>query len=256
MRLHIFPVRNCYKGKRKKRFLPSDAAQEKYNVKMAAFRFADLLHMNFTENDFALRLSYGDADVDVDMAIHALNKWVRRMKYAYSKRGVELKAMWKTEQGKNGGRIHHHVVINACEGVTDNQRYMRRIWNNGGFGGASFVYIAPLEFNIDSMGGFCDGGLVGLAKYFIFDNEDGKQKITAQRYGRTRNLKEPTIIERVGILSAAEVAYIAKTKAAAEIEKMYPDFVVCSVVPETYSDESAHAHFCTDLFCTVYLQKK
>ena len=256
MRLHIFPVRNYHKGTRKKHFAPSSAAQEKYNAKMAALRFADLLHTNFTENDFAIRLSYDGIDVDLSAALRSLDNWIRRMRYAYNKCGVELRAMWKTEQGKNGGRIHHHVVINACEGVTDNQRYMRNIWKNGGFGGASFVYIAPLEFDTDSNGGFNDGGLVGLAKYFIFDNEDGKQKLTAQRYGRTRNLKEPVITERTGAITTAEAAYLASTKDFQRLADMYADYTVCAVVPETYSEESEHARFCTGLFCTVYLRKK
>lgn len=256
MRLHIFPVRNYHRGKRRTRFAPSTAAQEKYNAKMAALHFADLLHANYTEDDLALRLSYDGVDVDLDAAVRCFSNWLRRLKYAYRKRGRELKAMWKTEQGKNGGRIHHHVIVNACEGVTDNQRFMRRIWNNGGFGGASFVYIAPLEFDTDEEGGFEDGGLTGLARYFIFDNEDGKQKLTAQRYGRTRNLKEPEIKERIGTLTIKEAAYINQTRDAAVIESIYTDYDVCSVVPEVYDEESDNARFCTGLFCTVYMRRK
>ena len=255
MRVHIFPVRNYNGGRRLKKYKPSSAAQERYNRKRAAMHFADILHANFTENDYALRLSYDGVDVDTEMAERALKNWLRRMKRAYQKRGVELRALWKTERGKNGGRVHHHVVINACEDVTDDQRLMRRIWNNGGFGGDSFVYIAPLEFNT-SNGGFEDGGLTGLAKYYIYDDKPGKEKITACRYGRTRNLKEPEVREVIGALTIKEASYINETTDASVIEELYEGYEVRAVAPEVYDEESENARYCTGLFTVVYLQRK
>lgn len=256
MRVHIFPVRNYRGGRRLKKFKASSEAQKKYNLKRAAMYFADLLHANFTENDYALRLSYDGVDVDTEMAERSFKNWLRRLKRAYKKKGVELRAMWKTERGKNGGRVHHHVVINACEGVTDDQRLMRRIWNNGGFGGASYVYIAPLEFNVDAKGGFEDGGLTGLARYFICDDKPGKEKITACRYGRTRNLCEPEVREVIGELTAKEASYINETQDAALLEELYEGYKVCAVAPEIYDEESENARYCTGLFTVVYLQRK
>ena len=256
MRVHIFPVRNYNGGRRLKRFKPSSEAQARYNRKRAAMYFADLLHENFTENDYALRLSYDGIDVDIEMAERAFKNWLRRLKRAFKKKGVELRAMWKTERGKNGGRVHHHVVINACEGVTDDQRAMRGIWNNGGFGGTSFVYIAPLEFNTNADGGFEDGGLTGLAKYLVFDDTPGKEKITACRYGRTRNLREPQVREVIGELTAKEASYINETQDASLLEELYEGYTVRSVVPEVYDEESENARYCTGLFTVVYLQRK
>lgn len=256
MRVHIFPVRNYHKGKRTKRFLPSSAAQEKYNRKRAAMKFADWLHQNFTENDFALRLSYHGVDVDLDTAVRALRNYLRRLKRAYKAHGVELKAMWKTEQGKNSSRVHHHLVVNACPGVTNDLQKMNRIWNNGGFSGASFVYIAPLQFDIDSDSRFADGGLTGLAKYFIFDNEDGKEKLTAQLYGHTRNLSEPEVREKIGELTVKEAAYINETQDKTILEEMYDDYVVHSIEPEIYDEDSENARYCTGLFSVAYLCRK
>lgn len=256
MRLHIFPVRNYHRGRRTKRYLPSSSAQEKYNRKRAAMRFADWLHQNFTENDYALRLSYHGVEVDLDTAVRAFKNYIRRLKRAYSKAGIELKAMWKTEQGKNSSRIHHHLVVNACPGITNDLQRMNRIWNNGGLGGASFVYIAPLQFDIDAEGGFADGGLTGLAKYFIFDNEDGKEKLTAQLYGHTRNLAEAEVREKIGEISPKEAAYINETQDKSLLEELYPDYDVRSIVPEIYEEDSENARYCTGFFSVAYLCRK
>lgn len=256
MRVNIFPVRNYHKGKRTKRFKPSTAAQNKYNAKMAAMHFADLLHANFTGADFAVRLSYHGVDCDLETGVRALKNFIRRLKRAYSAAGVELKAMWKTEQGKNASRVHHHLVINACPGVTNDLQRMNRIWNNGGFAGASFVYIAPLQFDIDEEGGFADGGLIGLAKYFVFDNRPEVQKLTARLYGRTRNLCEPEVRERIGELTVAEAGYINETQDGSILEELYEGYTVVSVAPEVYDEEDENARFCTGLFTVVYLRRK
>lgn len=256
LRVHIFPVRNYHKGKRTKRFMPSSAAQEKYNRKRAAMKFADWLHQNFTENDFAMRLSYHGVDVDLETAVRCFKNYLRRLKRAYAAAGVELKAMWKTEQGKNASRVHHHLVVNACPGVTDDLQRMNRIWNNGGFAGASFAYVAPLQFGVDDEGDFADGGLTGLSKYFVFDNREDAPKLTAQLYGHTRNLAEPEVRERIGEISVKEAGYINETRDASLLEGLYEGYTVCSVVPEVYDEDSENARFCTGLFGVVYLRRK
>lgn len=258
MRVHIFPVRNYHRGKRSKRYKESSEAQKRYNDKMAALRTADTLHANFTENDYALRLSYSDECPDLDGAGRDMDNFVRRLRYEYKKHGVELKAYAVTAEGKNGGRVHHHVVVNACAGVTDDQRLMRKIWNNGGRKGPrSYVNIEPLEFDDGEGMEFSDGGLTGLSKYIFFDNAVAASRPGKRRYFRTRNLVQPEIRETTGKISCREAAYINQTADKDIIGELYPEYTVRTVVPETFSDDEAdYARFNCGLFSVAYLCRK
>lgn len=244
MRLHIFPVRNYHKGRRRRHFTPSSEAQQRYNDKMTALRLADLLHANFTEADYALRLSYAGESPDVETGEREVRKLVRKLKYAYKKRGCELKYILVTEQGKNYGRVHHHLIINACEGIGRSE--IERKWSG-------YAHTEHLRFDDSEGMEFADGGLTGLSKYVVFD----KPKITPKRYSRSRNLIEPEIREIIGELTCAEAAYINETGDKSRLEELYEDYHVRTVVPSRYTDcGDENARFAAGLFCVAYLCRK
>lgn len=245
MRLHIFPVRNYHRGRRARRFTPSSEAQRRYNDKMTALRLADLLHANFTEADYALRLSYKGESPDVETAECDVRKFLGRLKYAYRKHGRELKYILVTEQGKNNSRVHHHLVINACDGISRTE--IEQKWGH-------YAHTEQLRFDDSEGMDFSDGGLTGLSKYVVFD----KPKITPKRYSRSRNLAEPEIREVIGALTCAEAAYISETGDKSCIEALYEDYNVRTVVPSRYMDDGDGENFrqAAGLFCVAYLCKR
>jgi len=257
MRIHIFPVRNIHRGRRQKHYRESDDAQKRYNAKMRAMRTADLLHANFTEADYALRLSYTGESPCLADGKADLRKFIRRLRPYYRRAGIELRALGVTAEGKNQSRVHHHLVLSACPGLTDDQRLLRKLWANGGRGGAtSYVWIEPLEFDRGEGMDFSDGGLTGLSKYVIFDNaEDGREK-GERAYFRTRNLCEPEIREKVGEISARQAAYINATADKQILAELYPGYDVRTVVPSTYIEADAPPLWQTGLFTTVYLSRR
>lgn len=252
LRVHYFPVRNYHRGRRTKRFRPSTAAQEKYNQKRRELHLRDLLHCNFTDLDFAVRLSYDGESPDIEAAQGCIRRFLRRLKRAYARAGVELKYIYCTERGKHGGRVHHHMVVNACAGVTDNPYFFRRVWNNGGLPGKSYAYAAPLEFACGKDGDYEDGGLTGLSKYIIYD----KQKETDKQYSRSRNLVEPQERESIGAVSCATVSRIAETGDLTDLAARYPDYDIYKMQADCFDAAAPDAPPMTGTFVTVFLCRK
>lgn len=252
MRVHWFPVRNYHRGRRTKQFRPSSAAQEKYNQKRRELHLRDLLHANFTDLDFACRLSYDGESPDIEAAQGCIRRFLRRLKRAYKRAGVELKYIYCTERGKHGGRVHHHLVVNACPALTDNPYFFRRMWNNGGLPGKSYVYATPLEFACGKDGDYEDGGLTGLSKYIIYD----KQKETDKQYSRSRNLVEPQVHESIGAISRAAVDRIVETGDLTELADRYPDYDIYKTQIDSFDAADPGAPPMSGTFVTVFLCRK
>lgn len=252
-RVHIFPVRNCHRGRRGRKFRPSSAAQEKYNQKRRELYLRDLLHANFTERGFALRLSYDGESPDVETAQAALRRFIRRLKRWYQKHGAELKYIYCTERGKNHGRVHHHMVVNDCPGLTDSPYFFRDLWANGGLpGGRGYVYAAPLEFAKGEGGAFEDGGLTGLSKYIVYD----KQKTTSKQYGRSRNLEEPEVIEHIGTVTSREVERMTQTGDFTDFVKRYADYDIYDSQFEQFNAAHPGDPPVTGIFATVCMRRR
>lgn len=255
LRVHDFPVRNYHKGPRGGKFRPSSEAQKKYNQKMRELHLRDLLHCNFTDRDFALRLSYDGESPDIETALACIRRFLRRLKRAYRRAGVELKYIYCTERGKHHGRVHHHLVVNSCPTLTDNPYFFKKLWNNGGLPGkCSYVYAAPLEFATGEDGDYEDGGLTGLSKYIIYD----KQKETDKQYSRSRNLAEPEVTETVGAVTRRELERVAETGDLTDLLERYPDYFVYKTQVDRFDEDDADigAPPLCGTFVTVFLCRK
>ena len=113
-RVHWYPVRREASGKRGKRNRESSLVQQKLNQKNRERMLADILHLNFTAQDYFLRLSYEEQPDNVAEADKQLKNFFRRVRYYRKKNGLsELKYIYFTERGTQSGRIHHHVFISG-----------------------------------------------------------------------------------------------------------------------------------------------
>ena len=113
-RVHWYPVRREASGKRGKRNRESSLVQQKLNQKNRERMLADILHLNFTAQDYFLRLSYETQPDSIAEADKQLKNFFRRVRYYRKKNGLsELKYIYFTERGTQSGRIHHHVFISG-----------------------------------------------------------------------------------------------------------------------------------------------
>lgn len=171
-RVHIFPVRSYQYG-RKKKNKPTVAAQEKLNREMAARRLSDIVNLNFTKNDIQIKLDYSafkrehGRNPEPNEVVKIIRNFIRRLKRAYERAGLELKYIYCTELGARGRLSHHHVIVNA--GLSFEE--IRALWTDGG------VWMRKLYFN--------ERGCYELASYFV------KAKYTYRSYTCSKNLIRP-----------------------------------------------------------------
>lgn len=164
----IYPVYQPA-GKRRKRCNPTKEIQSKLNQRNAEKKLTRLAHLNFTENDLALHLTYRDGEhpADIEEAERHLDNYIRRLSRKYKKAGLVLKYIRATERGSKNGRIHHHLIIS---GGLDRDM-LEKTWGRG------YANSKRLQFN--------EKGIAGLAHYVA------KDRVTFKRWSGSRNLIKP-----------------------------------------------------------------
>lgn len=137
-----------------------------------------LLVENFTAGDHHIVLTYSDEQMpDPEQAKRNLAKFFRQMRRTYRKRGAELRWICTTEISKKG-RIHHHVVMNDCEGLS---KMLTEFWSYGG------KHTTPL---------YKGGDYQGLADYLVKETKetfDDPDSCFRKRYSCSRNLRKPEV---------------------------------------------------------------
>lgn len=205
MDAEIYPVFQA-PGKRRKKCRPTSEIQAKINQRNAERKLIRLVHANFTEEDIALGLSY-DAEhlPDQEQAKKILQRFLRKLRGEYRKKGIELKYITTTEIGKKSGRIHHHLILS---GGIDRDR-IERLWGQG------YANSKRLQFG--------KTGIAGLACYMV------KGQIDYRRYNCSRNLYRPEALEYDGRMDMAEQQRLAEMvedgTIYTEMERVYPDYI-------------------------------
>lgn len=156
-------------GKRRKRCNPTKEIQQKLNQRNAEKKLTRLAHLNFTEKDLALHLTYRDDEMpeSIAEAERILDNFIKRLRRMYKKLVLELKYIRATERGAKNGRIHHHLMISG--GVDRDE--LEELWGKG------FANSKRLQFD--------DKGITGLAHYMA------KDRVTFKRWSGSRNLIKP-----------------------------------------------------------------
>ena len=204
MDIDIYPVFQ-FRGKRRGKCRPTSDIQKRLNQRRAEKRLVRLVHLNFTEDDIALHLTYDEEPSSAKDALRVLYNFLQRVKRARKKAGLcPLKYITATEQGKKSGRIHHHVIMNG--GLSRDQ--IERIWALG-FANAKRLQFGP-------------NGIIGLAHYIT------KGNILYRRFNTSKNLEQPEAITKDGTIRVRDIKDITELfKAENEklfFETMYSDF--------------------------------
>lgn len=87
------------------------------NRRRAAKGLRRLILLNFSPGDLYLTFTYKKGvRVTPEEAVKILDRFMRRLKYQYNKRGQPFKWI-KTTGLTSTGKAHHHVIMNRVEGV-------------------------------------------------------------------------------------------------------------------------------------------
>lgn len=202
----IYPVYQPA-GKRRKKCRPTSKIQERLNQKNAEKKITRLVHMNFTQKDVALHLTYTNAPETAEQAQKDLYNFIRRVKRLRKKMGLPaLKYVSCTEFGKKTGRVHHHLILSG--GV--DRDTLEELWGKG------YANSKRLQFHED--------GVTGLAHYIV------KEKEFYKRWNQSRNLEQPVpVVKDRGITvdQVAEMEEAIENKRAYEyFETMWPDYAL------------------------------
>lgn len=201
----IYPVYQPA-GKRRKRCNPTKEIQSKLNQRNAEKKLTRLAHLNFTENDLALHLTYRDGEKPetIEEAERILDNYIRCLRRKYTKAGLVLKYIRATERGGKNGRIHHHLIVS---GGLDRD-LLEETWGRG------YANSKRLQFD--------EHGITGLAHYVA------KDRVTFKRWSGSRNLIKPEPVVKDNEYNMGDVEDIVdliETKNIwAYFEERYPEY--------------------------------
>ena len=164
----IYPVYQPA-GKRRKRCNPTKEIQQKLNQRNAEKKLTRIAHLNFTDKDLALHLTYreGEQPESIEEAERILDNFIKRLRRLYKKLGTVLKYIRATERGSKNARVHHHLIISG--GV--DRDALEELWGKG------YANSKRLQFD--------ESGITGLAHYMA------KDRATFKRWSGSRNLIKP-----------------------------------------------------------------
>lgn len=218
MDAQVYPV---YKrpGQRAKRAKPTSEVQQRLNEYNAMQCFLRLLHLNFTNKDLELHLTYNEGAYpqSYEEALKDSQNYKRRIKKYYKEKGIDVKILWIIAKGDSSERIHHHVTITG--GV--DRDILESEWKKG------FANTKRLKFGKD--------GLKGLAYYMTKQKHAGFRKWNA-----TKNMIKPSAREKNNVISNLKMKEMQKDlnemgqalfidKYSDVLDRMYPGHEISDI---------------------------
>ena len=109
----------------------SSPARESLNAKLSWQKLMLTLAANFNRSDLVVTLGYRDADLPRrrEEADKKLTNFIRVLRQQRKQSGQELIYVRVTEGYHSGGRLHHHLIINATGQDYD---IIRQLWDKNG----------------------------------------------------------------------------------------------------------------------------
>ena len=187
------------KPTRSARKMKSDIRKQNQNRAEAVRVLARLINENFTGGDVFDALTYSDKHLIritegmpggmeeqearqwvKDRAAHEAELFLRRVRYACKKQGIEFKFILITSdmdgETKAKVRVHHHMIANAQV-----REIARELWKNG---------------EIEKRAVFYEDDHTGLAAYMLDQVERAENE---KAYTRSRNLRIPEPKDRAAL---------------------------------------------------------
>ena len=118
-------------ARREARSQISSPARESLNAKLSWQKLMLTLAANFNRSDLVVTLGYRDADLPRrrEDADKKLSNLIRALRQQRKQHGQELIYVRVTEGYHSGGRLHHHLIINATGQDYD---IIRQLWEKSG----------------------------------------------------------------------------------------------------------------------------
>ena len=118
-------------ARREARSQISSPARESLNAKLSWQKLMMLLAANFTSSDLVVGLSYRDEDLPGrrEDADRRLSNFIRQLRQRRSESGQHLIYVRVTEGYHSGGRLHHHLIVNA---TGNDYSVIRELWAKTG----------------------------------------------------------------------------------------------------------------------------
>lgn len=109
----------------------SSAARERLNARTSFEKLERTLADNFDNGDLYVTVTYDDAHLPPDRAAaqKKIRAFLAKLRAARKARGQTLKYIYVTEGCYPGGRIHHHLVVDA---TGDDLEEIKALWRYGG----------------------------------------------------------------------------------------------------------------------------
>jgi len=199
---------------------PTRHVQKKLNHKNAKRHLERLLNLNFQKGrDVFLTVTHTDENAPQTEAEakKCLENYLRRLRYFVKQHDElsNLKYIAVTEWKKSSTGImkpHYHIVLNIPD-----RDAVERLWGHGRTN-ARILQADP------------DGGLQGLAKYFVgpeYSDKDAARQKHQRRYNASNNLKQPKHSTAYKKISARQASKVAKNyeEARSFFEKLHPGYI-------------------------------
>ena len=118
-------------ARREARASISSPARESLNAKLSWQKLMLTLAANFCKDDLVVTLTYRDDDLPIrrEDADRRLTNFIRAFRKARRDAGKELLYARITEGYHSGGRLHHHLIVNATGNDFD---LIRDLWKKNG----------------------------------------------------------------------------------------------------------------------------
>lgn len=118
-------------ARREARTQISTPARESLNAKLSWQKLMLLLAANFKSTDLVVSLSYRDENLPVrrEDADRILSNFIRALRQQRAAANQTLVYVRVTEGYHSGGRLHHHLIINA---TGDDYAVIRSLWKKHG----------------------------------------------------------------------------------------------------------------------------
>lgn len=199
----------------------SSPARESLNAKLSWQKLMLVLAANFTSTDLLVGLDYRDECLPKtrDEADKRLSNFIRALRKHRRERGLPLIYVRVTEGYHSGGRLHHHLIINA---TGDDYSVIRELWSK---------YADTVDFEPFGM-----DGAERWAKYLTKEPRIKGRRYVGDRTWRTsQHMRKPEVtsilVDDGDALEPPEGSYVTDK---ATVQNCYGRFdYIMAQLPET-----------------------